>query len=226
MKFSTIRHLAVVAAVLLLGKPASAVPVTFFDDQQPDDPIKFLTTSNGSNHSSSKYTSFFDLTAGTGGYTAFDPNDFVITNAVAKFYFADDGDSNLEYVQIKLANSSSEITSAPIFIGPIEVDGTHNNIPTSYDLHFNTLKSEDLASLNGDGIIWFSVQAVKYQSGGQWKNSDTYLKRAELWAYGNEIPDIVTMPDGGTTSLLLAGSFLGLCAVRAVRSRLQSAVTN
>jgi len=225
MKFTSIKLLTVCAAMFSLGKPASAVPVTFFDDQQPDDPIKFLTTSSGSNHANSKYTSFFDLTAGTGGYTKFDSNDFVITNAVAKFYFADDGDSNFEYVQIKLANSQSLLTLAPVFIGPIEVDGTHNNIPTSYDLHFNTLKADDLVSLNDDGIIWFQVQAVKYKNNGTWYHSDTYLKRAELWAYGNEIPDIVTMPDGGATSLLLGGSFLGLCVARRFGSR-ESAAAN
>lgn len=206
------------AAVLATVGAASAVPLTFFDRElnsnNAQDPIKFLN-SGSSSSTNRTYTGFFDLTLGVDGFSMFDPDSMVITNAVAKFFFADDGDSNLEYVQIRLANSESLLSSAALFIGPVEVDGSHANIPISYDLVSGEFKAGDLVNINDDGKIWFSVEAVKYQSGSTWKNSDTYLKRAELWAYGHDIPDItITVPDAGSTSLLLGGAFAGLLTLR------------
>lgn len=171
--------MGVVASVLLMGGVQSVMALTWVDEDNGD-PLKFLTPSNPS------YSSTFNILL-----DGFNPATMQVNSAVASFAFADDGDSAYEYVNIYLDNT--------LFLGPIEVDGTHANIPTSYDWHSGALSGSLIGSLNADGILNYTVTVT---------SGDTYLKRAKLVAQGG-----YKVPDGGTTVLLLGASLTGLAAL-------------
>jgi hypothetical protein len=179
--------LAAVVTLLL----AHAAPAITWIDEDNGDPLKFLTFSDPS------YTSTFNIL--NDGYN---PLTMMVTSAVASFAFADDSDLSYEYVNVHLDGSlfNAALTGGA---SPIEVDGTHYNIPTSYDWYHGSLSGTLLAGLQ-DGVISYTVTVT----GG-----DTYLKRAKLVAEGIYQP-LRSVPDGGATALLLGFGMAGLIAMR------------
>jgi hypothetical protein len=171
--------MAVVASMMLVGGVHSALALTWVDEDNGD-PLKFLRPTSPS------YSSTFNILL-----DGFNPATMQVTSAVASFAFADDGDSQLEYVNIYLDST--------LFLGGIEVDGTHANIPTSYDWRSGALNGTLIGSLNADGILNYTVTVT---------SGDTYLKRAKLVAQGG-----YKVPDGGLTVLLLGASLSGLAVL-------------
>lgn len=178
-----------IAAFFVVSNNATALTWTH---ENNGDPLKFLNSNNPT------YTSTFNIL--NAGY---DPNTMVVTAATAWFAFADDGDSQYEYVKVYLDGA--------LFMGPIEVDGTHNNIPASYDWHSGTLSGSFLASLQ-DGIINYSVKVT---------SGDTYLKRTKLVAEGYARPsESPRVPEGGATIVMLGMSLAGLAGLARHRQSL------
>jgi hypothetical protein len=167
---------------LLLAHAASAI--TWIDEDNGD-PLKFLRSWDPS------YSSTFNIL--NDGY---DPATMQVNSAVASFAFADDSDSSYEYVNVYLDGN--------LFINGQEVDGTHQNVPVSYDWYHGNLSGSLLAGLQ-DGVISYTVTVT----GG-----DTYLKRAKLVAEGGYRTSV---PEGGATLSMLAMGMLGLIAVSHVR---------
>jgi len=166
--------LAVTAAFLTLT--GTAFGITWVDEDYGD-PLKFLHSGSPS------YSSTFNILI-----DGYDPNTMHVTSAVASFAFADDGDSYLEYVDIYLGGS--------LFLGDQEVDGTHDNIPSSYDWYHGNLSGTMLANLQ-DGVISYQVTVT---------SGDTYLKRAKLVAQG----EYNRVPEGGSTAVLLGSALVGI----------------
>jgi len=171
--------MTVVASMMLVGGVHSALALTWVDVDSGY-PLKFLRPSDPS------YSSTFNILA-----DGFNPATMEVTSATASFAFADDDDSYLEYVNIYLDST--------LFLGGIEVDGTHNNPPTSYDWHSGALTGTLIGSLNTDGILNYTVTVT---------SGDTYLKVAKLEAQGR-----YKVPDGGLTVLLLGASLSGLAVL-------------
>jgi hypothetical protein len=145
------------------------------------DPLVFLHSGNPS------YSSVFNILL-----DGYQPATMQVDSAVASFAFADNYDSDPEYVNIFLDGN--------LFLGGLEVDGTHQNIPHSFDWYHGNLSGTLLAGLQ-DGIISYTVTIT---------SGDAYLKRAKLVAEGS----YRTVADGGLTVLLLGGGMIALGLVR------------
>jgi hypothetical protein len=169
---------AVILSPLLLIHPSLALQ---WVDEDNGDPLKFLRSWDPS------YSSTFNILL-----DGFNPATMQVNSAVASFAFADDGDSQLEYVNVYLDSN--------LFLGNLEVDGTHQNIPHSYDWYHGNLSGTLLAGLQ-DGIISYTVTIT---------SGDAYLKRAKLVAEGS----YRTVADGGLTVLMLGGGMIALGLVR------------
>jgi hypothetical protein len=174
--------LAFMAGVILLAPSASALT---WVDEDNGDPLKFLRSWDPT------YSSTFNIL--NDGY---DPTTMQVNSAVASFAFADDGDSTLEYVNVFIDGN--------LLINGQEVDGTHQNIPVSYDWYSGNLSGSLLAGLQ-DGVISYSVTIT---------SGDAYLKRAQLVAEGSYRSTETSVPDGGSTALLLGLGLVGLVAAR------------
>ena len=175
-------------AVLLTARPASAI--TWIDEDNGD-PLKFLRSWDPS------YSSTFNIL--NDGYN---PLTMQVDSAVASFAFADDGDIGLEYVNVYLDGN--------LFINAQEVDGTHQNIPVSYDWYHGGLSGTLLAGLQ-DGVISYTVTVTA---------GDAYLKRAKLVAEGSyRTSETTSVPDGGSTALLLGFCLTGIVALRRFADR-------
>lgn len=172
---------AALATMASLALSSTASAITWIDEDNGD-PLKRLTPS------SPTYSSTFNILL-----DGYDPTTMVVTSAEAWFAFADGENDAAEYVRIYLGSPYSP------FMGPIEVNGTHNNIPTSYDWRHGSLSGSLLVDLQ-DGIINYRVTVT---------SGDTYLKRAKLVAEGYEIPRR-NVPDGGSTAVLLGLGLLGM----------------
>ena len=183
---------AIVSVVVSWTLATSAYGLTWVDEDNGD-PLKFLKPSNPT------YSSTFNIL-----YDGYDPATMQVNSAVASFAFSDDGDSSYdEYVDIWL--------DATLFFDDIEVNGTHNNIPTSYDWRQNNVTGTLLTSLQ-DGVINYTVTVT---------SGDTYLKRAKLVAQGGYKPQPPPpgVPDAGSTAVLLGMGIVGMAAA-ARRQRL------
>lgn len=176
-------------AALSLTQSASAIQWTYTLNSSPTNNSSALDFLNSGD---TTYSGTFNiLTAG------FDPDDYTINSAIARFAFADDGDSGYEYASIQLGNPLAA------FIASTEVDGNHSAPPNSYHWISAALNSTFLADLQVDGLLKFRV---KRESG------DFYLKRVVLEVSGDRKPPS-HVPDGGATLGLLGGGLLGLLAL-------------
>lgn len=171
--------LAAVLSPLFLLQPSPALQ---WVDEHNGDPLMFLHASNPS------YSSTFNILL-----HGYNPATMQVDAAVASFGFADNDDSPLEYVDIFLDGN--------LFLGNLEVDGTHQNIPLSYDWYHGNLSGTLLAGLQ-DGIISYTVTIT---------SGDAYLKRAKLVAEGSYR---TVVADGGLTVLMLGGAMIALGLVR------------
>lgn len=183
------RSLGLLTAMAALLAVQAASAITWIDEDNGD-PLKFLRSWDPS------YSSTFNIL--NDGYN---PLTMQVDSAVASFAFADDGDSGLEYINVYL--------DGDLFLNGQEVDGTHQNVPVSYDWYHGSLSGTLLAGLQ-DGVISYTVTVT----GG-----DTYLKRAKLVAEGSYRSTETSVPDGGSTALLLGFGLAGIVALRRFADR-------
>jgi hypothetical protein len=122
------------------------------------------------------------------------------------FSFADDESDTGEYVDISVGGNN--------YWSDLEVDGSHDNAPTSYD---TVMKSFDLnadsdifSDLQSDGKLSYSVVIQELLSDYGNDREDTYLKVAKIKACGAP----TSVPDGGSTFLAFGLGLLGLGGVR------------
>lgn len=168
--------MGLVAAAMLVsgGKPAMALTWTDVDSGYP---LALLRSSNPS------YSSTFNIND-----DGFNSATMQVNSAIASFAFADDLDSQLEYVNIT-------IDGLALITGQ-ETDGSH----LAYAWYSQSLSGTMLGSLNADGILSYTVTVT---------SGDTYLKVAKLCAQGG-MKDTNRVPDGGMTLLMLGSTLTGL----------------
>jgi hypothetical protein len=140
----------------------------------------------------SSYGDTFDL-------VGFNPLTQQINSAVARFAFSDgyQPDSALEKVDISLGGI--------LLINDQEVNGTHQNIPSSYAWYSASLTAPMIADLSVDGSISYLVNLLNLP-----QNTDnTWLKGAKITVQVSN-----RVPDGGTTVSMLGLAMVGLWVLR------------
>jgi len=134
------------------------------------------------------YTGEFDIASPDAGY---DPNQHEVTRARVGFSFSDGyrrGDRGGEWVDVWLESNQ--------LWNDREVDGTHRY---GFDWIWRGLSGTMLTDLQ-DGVLSYTVK-VENRSDGRY--NDVWLKQAKLKAWGQEVPSVHGVPDGGATIALL-----------------------
>lgn len=197
------------AAAVLLGVSASASAITWMDrfPESGNGPLDFLNEQYGHNDSSYDYTYsnvFNILDAG------FDPSMHVITSIKVDFFFSDDGQDGAEKVDIFVG--SDNVNGEVRIANDVEVDGSHDNAPYSYDK-----RSYDITNVSGilddmsNGYLRFRVTLDPFLSDRCNDREDTWLKIVKLTVEGEKVPDAVS-------SLSILG--IGLLGLVGLRRRL------
>jgi len=212
MKISNIHRIApaciIAAGFFGAANISQASALNCWEDSAGAAPLDFLYEAYRTNNSADySYSGTWDITDGVGG---FNPATDMINAITVWFSFADDGNDDSEYVDISVGGNT--------YWNDLEVDGSHQNAPYSYD---TVMKSFDLnadsgifSDLQSDGKLGYSVVIQELLSDSWYDREDTYLKVAKIRACGAPAPTPRSVPDGGSTLLALGAGLLGLGGVR------------
>ena len=172
---------AIAAALAVLTQVASANPFVFVDGHlQGNTGIGSYVKLEAWGVSS--YSNTWDI-SGQAGFSPY----LVFDSATAKFWFADDSNSDQdEFVTVNLGSVAS-------WLNHTEVNGTF----ASYQLVAGDLNVSLLADIAVDGRLNYTVSV---------DSGDTYLKETQLTVHAH-------VPENGSTLALLGLALLGFGAV-------------
>ena len=186
MKFSTTLLSSI--SGLLLATQAHAFTYLDFDDYGP---------SSGYVASGGSLTGYFNIKnsdGGVGDITGYKTTPEHVVNATASFGIRDNSGLLDKIFFFELAS---------IYVGSDQFMGTTGSISLNLDFSHG-ISANALVDLSADGILKYTIVSTI---------GDFYLDYAKLTA--NTVADSApSVPDGGSTALLLGSSLLGLVALR------------